>query len=155
MKWFHTYSPFECLVEKWNGTRWFRQNRIYPIDSECIHTFKLVESLRSFMLKTRVLTHHLSSLTTFSAKRTPCMLTYSILRISSFHSPTKHRNGTNPLYFSVQTKHEDGINPFLWNETMTLHSTWLPNQIHPWCFVRSIVITNKCFCYFNQRYKDR
>jgi hypothetical protein len=99
--------------------------------------------------------HHLSSLTTFSAKRTPCMLTYSILRISSFHSPTKHRNGTNPLYFSVQTKHEDGINPFLWNETMTLHSTWLPNQIHPWCFVRSIVITNKCFCYFNQRYKDR
>jgi hypothetical protein len=48
-----------------------------------------------------------------------------------FHSPTEHKNGTNPFYILAQTKHKNGTNPFYWNETMTLHSTWFPNQIHP------------------------
>jgi hypothetical protein len=86
------------------------------------------------------------------AKATPCSLTSSILlqlillnaphacshllfpESAPFHSPTEHKKGTNPFYFLAQTKHKSGANPFFRSGTMTLRSTWFPNQTHPKCF---------------------
>jgi hypothetical protein len=49
----------------------------------------------------------------------------------TFHSPTEHKNGTNPFHILAQTEHKNGTNPFFWNGTMTLHSTWFSNRTHP------------------------
>jgi hypothetical protein len=112
------------------------QKRIYRLDSECTHTSKLVESLRYSMLKPPMLTHHLFSLTTFSAKCTPCMLIYSILSIYLIPLSNQTQEWNQPIIFFISNRTR-GWNqpvPLEWNHDITFYLVPKQiNQTHPKC----------------------
>jgi hypothetical protein len=83
-----------------------------------------------------MLTQHLSSLTTFSAKCTPCMLIYSILSIYLIPLSNQTQEWNQPIIFFISNR-TGGWNqpvPLEWNHDITFYLVPKQiNQTHPKC----------------------
>jgi hypothetical protein len=141
----HSVPMFSWEME-WNDV--VSQKRIYPLDLECTHTSELVESFRSSMLKSPMLTYLLYSLTTFSAKHISCILTYSIPRICFLPLSNQTREWNQPI-ISFSSNQTQGWNQTVhpkWNYDVTFYLVPKPNtpsmmnaqEQQPWPMMRSV-----------------